>query len=58
VPLAELGQGTFTVVIDASAAVVAERELVGANDRSVAGAVPDSATLAPFALGGLLSLGS
>jgi hypothetical protein len=58
VPLSDLGSGTFTVVVQSSAAVVAERELVGANDRAVAGAVPDSAALAPLELGGLLSLGS
>ena len=58
ISLRELGQGTFTVIVDASSGVVAERELVGANDRSVAPAVPDSASLAPFVLGGLVALGS
>jgi hypothetical protein len=58
VPLSGLGSGTFTLLIESSSPVVAERELVGAKDRSVAPAVPDSASLAPFDLGGFLSLGS
>lgn len=58
VPLADLGRGTFTVIIEATAPVVAERDLVGATDRTVAGAVPDSASVSLLDLGGLVSLGN
>ena len=58
VPTSELGSGTFTVVIVASAPVVAERELVGASDRMVAAAVADAASTSPLDLGELASLGN
>ena len=58
VPTSELGSGTFTVVIVASAPVVAERELVSASDRMVAAAVPDAASTSPLDLGELASLGN
>ena len=58
VPLADLGRGVFTVIVEATAPVVAERELVGPTDRAVAGAVPDSVSLSLLDLGGFLSLGN
>lgn len=58
IPIADLGTGTFTVIVEASAPVVVERDLVRGTDRSIAPAVPDSAGVSLVELGGLISLGS
>jgi hypothetical protein len=44
--LADLGSGTFTIVVESTALIVGERELVIGADRAVAPAVPDAATSA------------
>lgn len=58
IPIADLGTGTFTVIVEASAPVVVERDLVRGADRSIAPGVPDSAGVSLVELGGLISLGS
>lgn len=58
VPLAGLATGPFTVVIEASAPVVAERDLTVKGDRALAAAVPDAGAVSLVELGGLRSLGS